>query len=375
MSENRIRVLQIIKSLGRGGAETLLVETLKLHDQSTYEFHYIYFLPWKNQLVEDLEKAGGRVTCFAASNNIRLLLKVRDVVRYIREHNIHLIHAHLPWAGVVARLAGKMAHVPVLYTEHNKQERYHFATRVLNLTTMNMLSGVIAVSADVEASIRKHKAQLRAKLLTILNGVNVTHFSPDASKREGMRSALGIPSDAHVILTIAVFRFQKRLDLWLEIAKHILEKNPGTHFIMVGDGPLKKLVEQKRVALGLTAHVHLVGLQTEVRPYLAASDIYMMSSVFEGLPIALLEAMAFGLPVISTDAGGIKEVITHERDGMLCKVDEPQHLVEFASELIAQPHRRAAMGVSARQRIVSDFSMEKMVSKLQRLYYTFAGQR
>lgn len=375
MSKQRIKVLQVIKSLGRGGAETLLVETLKLHDKDNFDFHYIYFLPWKNQLVDGLVQNGGKVSCFAANNNIQLLLKVRRLVDYVRKHKIDLIHAHLPWAGVVARLAGKITGVPVIYTEHNKQERYHFATRLLNLSSMNFLSTVVAVSGDVEESIRKHKPGLKAKLTTILNGVNVDHFLPDSSQRTTTRASLGIPTNANVILTIAVFRFQKRLDLWLEIAGKILEKNPGTHFIIVGDGPLKQLVNEKREQLNLTGNVHLVGLQTEVRPYLAASDIYMMSSVFEGLPIALLEAMSFGLPVVSTDAGGIKEVVRHQRDGLLTKVDEPEALVDFATTLINDARLLSTLGQSARERIVADFSMEKMVAELQTLYYTFANHR
>src|SRR5947199_308355 len=120
-----VKVLHIIKSLGRGGAEMLLPETLKLHNQQHFEFHYIYFLPWKDQMVNGIVAVGGKVTCLAASNNIKLMFKAGQVVRYVHEHKIEIIHAHLPWAGVVARLAGRLAGVPVVYTEHNKQERYH----------------------------------------------------------------------------------------------------------------------------------------------------------------------------------------------------------------------------------------------------------
>ena len=136
---------------------------------------------------------------------------------------------------------------------------------------------------------------------------------------------------------------------------------------------MKQQVVEKRDSLKLAANVHLVGLQTEVRPYLAASDIYMMSSVFEGLPIALLEAMSFGLPVVTTDAGGIREVIRHQREGLLTAVDEPDNLVDFALTLIRDPLCLKSMGEAARRRIVSDFSMEKMVSELQHLYHTFAN--
>src|SRR5262245_10642750 len=106
MSESRIPILQIIKSLGRGGAETLLTETLRLHNQDRFEFHFIYFLPWKNQLVQDLQTNGGKVTCISANNNLQLMMRIPAVCRYIRKNNIKLVHSHLPWAGVLARFAG-----------------------------------------------------------------------------------------------------------------------------------------------------------------------------------------------------------------------------------------------------------------------------
>ncbi len=123
----------------------LLPETLRLHDKEAFEFHYIYFLPWKDAMVQTILDRGGKVTCIAAGNNIQLVLKAKAVAAYVRRHNIDLIHSHLPWAGIVSRIAGKLAKVPVLYTEHNKQERYHFATRFMNLLTMNWLTRVIAV--------------------------------------------------------------------------------------------------------------------------------------------------------------------------------------------------------------------------------------
>jgi glycosyltransferase involved in cell wall biosynthesis len=110
------------------------------------------------------------------------------------------------------------------------------------------------------------------------------------------------------------------------------------------------------------------GLQTEVRPFLAAMDIYMMSSVFEGLPIALLEAMSMGCAIDTTDAGGIKEVIRHGTDGLLCGVDEPEKLVDFVAELSMDAAKRKALGIQARNRIEECFSMESMVRELEKSY-------
>lgn len=367
---SKIKVLHIIKSLGRGGAEMLLPETLKLHDQSKFEFHYIYFLPWKDQLVEALRSNGGQVTCLAANNNLQLMMQLQNVVKYIREHNIQLIHAHLPWAGVIARRAGKRTRIPVLYTEHNKQERYHLATRWMNLFTMNDLAAIIAVSEDVAASIAKHKRKLSIPLHTVLNGVNTDTFKP-GTVPSAIRAELGIAHNAPVIGTIAVFRFQKRLEIWLETAAAILQESPQTRFIVVGDGPLKKEIYTKAEQLQLAGKVFFVGLQSEVRPYLAAMDIYMMSSVFEGLPIAMLEAMSYGLPVVTTNAGGIRQVVRHETDGLMSGVDETHKLGEYALQLIRDETRRKQFGNNARHRVIEAFSLTRMVGQLEALYHKY----
>jgi glycosyltransferase involved in cell wall biosynthesis len=369
-----VKVLHIIKSLGRGGAEMLLPETLKLHNRQQFEFHYIYFLPWKDQMVNEIVTAGGKVTCLAASDNIKLMLKVGQVVHYVREHKIEIIHAHLPWAGVVARLAGRVAGVPVIYTEHNKQERYHFATRWMNLLTMNWLTSVVAVSQDVENSIKKFKPGLKSSLHVILNGVNIDHFAPGKFDAKTVKASLDIPQSSPVIGTIAVFRFQKRLDLWIEIASKILQQFPDTHFVIVGDGPLKEMLLEKQKQSGIAERIHFTGLQTEVRPYLAAFDLYMMTSIFEGLPIALLEAMASGCAVISTDAGGIKEVIREKNEGLLCSVDEPLRLVEFA-RLLAEEGKRKSIALAGRKRIEESFSMNAMVKALEQTYLDVVNAR
>ncbi|MBA4055942.1 MAG: glycosyl transferase family 1 [Marivirga sp.] len=346
----------------------LLPETLKLHDKTQFEFHYIYFLPWKDQMVTEIQREGGTITCLKANDNFQLMTKVWSLVKYIRLNKIQLIHAHLPWAGILARVAGKLTGVPVIYTEHNKQERYHWATRLMNLGTLNLLSKIIAVSADVEGSIHKYKPRLSTSVRTIVNGVNIQKFDRHSFNGHEVRKRFNIPADAPLIGTIAVFRFQKRLDLWMELALEILKEVKEAHFIIVGDGPLKNELLKQRDAFGLQNRVHMPGLETEVRPYLAAFDLYMMSSIFEGLPLALLEAMAMECPVVTTDAGGIKEVVRHEKDGFLCSVDEPRKLIEYACTLLKDKGLQKTFGAHARLRVTQSFSMEKMVSELEEEY-------
>lgn len=404
-----IKILHIIKSMGRGGAEMLLPETIAVHNQLAYEFHVIYFLPWKNQMVDAVRISGGRITCFPAKNNIRILFQFRKVMKYIRQHQIDVIHCHLPWAGFLGRFIFRHTGIPVLYTEHNKQERYHILTKILNRITFNWQTAAVAVSDEVALSIEKN-IHPSIPVIPVLNGINTKKFVvrredkenrmqseengikktesriPDEdnlkrSVRNGniessdpwekgrqIRRELGIMDDEVVIGTIAVFRFQKRLDLWLELLAEIHKKNPTVKGIIVGDGPLKELVHQKYRDLNLQGVVYLPGLQTNPIEWLAAMDIYMMSSVFEGLPIALLEAMSCGIPVVCTNAGGTGEVIRDSVDGFLVPVDEPMRLIEKADVLICDPVQRKEMGIAARKRVEDSFSMERMVGELENLY-------
>ncbi len=368
---NKIKVLHIIKSLGRGGAEMLLPETLKIHDHSKFEFHFIYFLPWKDQMLKSITDAGGKITCFPASNNIKLLQQYSKVIEYCKENQIDLIHCHLPWAGFLGRLVFSKTKIPTVYTEHNMQDRYHIVTKTLNKLTYNSQSLALGVSDDVTNSINSYiKPKIPVK--TLLNGVNTKSFLRNPESGLETRKSLGIPGDAIVIGNVAVFRFQKRLVEWLQVFKKIEEKNLSVYGIIVGFGPLEQEVKAEVERLNLDGKVYFPGLQTEVKPYFSAMDIFMMSSSFEGLPIALLEAMSMECAVVATDAGGIKEVIRDKQDGLICKVEEWKELSELCQDLIDNPEQLAELKTAARQRVVKSFSLTKMVESLEEIYCSLA---
>lgn len=364
----KIKVLHIIKSLGRGGAEMLLPETLKEHNLDQFEFHHIYFLPWKNQMVEAIETSGGKVNCFSAKNNLQILFKNKDIIDYCEANQVQLIHAHLPWAGFVSRLVHFKTGIPVLYTEHNLQERYHFMTKFINKWSFNYQTMAIGVSEDVSQSILKNiNPTIPCK--TILNGVNVTSFqrnNPDEGNR--IRNHYSIPEKALLVGTVAVFRFQKRLDKWLEIMKVAIDKNPNIYGIIVGAGILEAEIYAKHAALNLEGKVFFSGIQTHVKPYYEAMDVFMMSSSFEGLPIALLEAMSMGCAILSTDAGGIKEVLLNNENGIMVAVDDWKSLSSSILELAQNPSQLAYFQAEARKRVTENFSIKAMVSQLESLY-------
>jgi L-malate glycosyltransferase len=364
----KIKVLHIIKSLGRGGAEMLLPETLKEHNQTQFEFHYIYFLPWKNQMVEAIETAGGKVNCFSAKNNFQLVLKYKHIIDYCAANQIQLIHAHLPWAGFISRLVHFKTGIPVLYTEHNLQERYHFLTKFINKWSFNYQTMAIGVSQDVSQSILKNiNPTISCK--TILNGVNIYSFQRNnPAEGKTIREQYAIPQNGILVGTVAVFRFQKRLDKWLEIMKAAIDKNPNIYGIIVGAGILEPEISAKHKELNLEGKVFFSGIQTNVKPYYEAMDIFMMSSSFEGLPIALLEAMSMSCAIVSTDAGGIKEVLKNNENGTMVAVEDWKNLSSSILDLAQNPAQLAYFQAEARKRVTENFSIKAMVTQLESLY-------
>lgn len=362
-----MRVYHLIKGLGRGGAEMLLPEGLREADRASFEYSVGYFLPHKDALVPALEASGTSVKCFSAKGNGRLLAQVPRVARFVKRWRADLIHCHLPMAGVAGRLAGKMAGIPVVYTEHNLQERYHPLTARANQATWSMQKRVIACSQGVADSIATHRGD-KVPVDVVQNGVSLTQFQRDLDAGGALREELGIDPKAPVMGSVAVFRSQKRLVEWMRVARGILDSVPEARFLLVGDGPLREEIEAERTKLGLDDHVKMPGLLTDVRPWLSAMNAYVMSSEFEGLPIAMLEAMACELPAVCTDVGGIREVVREGVDGHLVAPENPLDLVAPLVEMFRNPKKMAQMGAEARNRVEEGFGMKRMMGELEAIY-------
>ena len=417
----RIKVLHLIKSLGRGGAEKLIPETALVHDQSRFEFHCLYFYHQEQNIIDELEAAGIQ-THLIPAGNLELFFQIKKVKHFVLQHGFDIIHAHLPWAGILSRFVGKELSIPIVYTEHNTWERYNKISYLGNRMTFKHQDVAIAVSNEVALSMRlnsiwdPYRRGGRLKVRVVQNGVNTEVFKSERGRLENerleiegvenkrlengrleierleiegvenrrlesggdlgipsLRDQLGIPEGALVIGKVAVFRSQKRLWLWIEIALKILEKCPETHFLLVGDGEWRERILSQINKSGKSAHFHWVGVQKNVVPYLSLMDIYLSTSEFEGLPIAMLEAMSCEVPVVATRAGGIGEVIQHGKQGYLTEIEEWEELEKYCVELLQNPQLQQQMAHAARERVIEKFSMKRMVSELEKIYLEVKG--
>ncbi len=364
---SKIKVLHLVKSLDRGGAEILLLETLKLHNTERFDFFYIYFLSWKNKLVKEIEQQGGTVINLSSKNNIQILFQIFKLKKFIKNNNIQIIHCHLPWTGIVGRIVGKISNIPVIYSEHNKQERYHFVTRFLNKITYNLHHLAIAVSEDVKSSINKI-INPTSKVEVIYNGVNTDSFSRNIDARISLRKKMNISASTIVIGNICVFRKQKQLDKWVDLFEKINIKKPDSIGLLVGAGILFNEIEAYIKSKKLQDKILLLGLQTDVKLYLNIIDVFISTSEFEGLPIALLEAMSMQCAVAVTNAGGVKEVIENTVNGFMVDVKRVDLLEDLVIKLVDDEELRKYVGTNARHTVEQKFSIKATTQLIENCY-------
>lgn len=364
----RARVLWLIKGLGLGGAERLLTLATPYLDRSRFEYQAAYLLPWKNALVDELQRAGVPVTCLNHRRAFDLRI-VGRIAALLRERRIDLVHLHLPYAGIVGRLAARLAGVPcVVYTEHNLQARYHPLTRMMNQLTMRLTDVTISVSEEVRRSLVMSPLGRGAKVETVLNGVDVDGLQLAAVQGPSVRDELAIPPEHRIVGVVNVFRPQKRLDLWLQAARLVADQEPQTTFVIVGDGPIRADLMEMADRLGLRGTVIFPGLRHDAPRFLAAFDVFMLSSVYEGLPVAVLEAMALQTPVVATQVGGLPGVIEEGVQGFLVPPRDPEALADRVVRLLRDPDLRRRQGEAARQRVQERFSIDRMVAATEQIY-------
>jgi glycosyltransferase involved in cell wall biosynthesis len=360
-ADGPVGVLMLTKGLGRGGTERLLVDAVRHLDPARYRVEVAYLLPWKDALVDEIRDAGVPVHCLDAPRptSVAWLGRLRQLVR---DHDIAIVHTHMPSPAVAARLALGPRRPAIVHTEHNLWGRYRPLTRWANRLTYRRNRAVIAVSDGVAASIRS-----RVPVDVVLHGVEADRARVSSTARAEARARLGLGADEPVVGTVGNFTAKKDHANLLRAVQRVRAEIPTVRVVLIGSGPLEADLRRLVAALGLHGAVVFAGSRDDVPELLPAFDVFALSSRFEGLPIALLEAMSTGLACVATTVGGIPEVLTDGHDGRLVPPDDPDRLAAVLGALIRDPVRRAELGRHAAER-ASDFDVNGAVRQIERVY-------
>lgn len=363
-----VRVLWVIKGLGPGGAEHLLAATAGTLDRRSIEVTCAYILPWKDHLVGALEQAGVSTVCLGraaqGANDFRWPLRL---VRLVRSREWDVVHVHSPLPGAIARLAAwslGSSRPQVITTEHNAWGTFQWGTRWLNRLTIRRDHSVFAVSDEVLASI---KGSTRKRAVTLRHGIDIARAAAHAPARDEVRAELGLGDDDVVIGIVANFRPQKDYPTLVRAARLLLDGGTRARWVIVGQGPLEHDIRSLAADLGLGDRMLFTGFRPDAQRVMAGFDIFTLSSVFEGLPVALMEAFALGLPVAATSVGGIAETLRNEVDALLVPPGDPRELADAWKRLVDDPALRRRFADAARTK-ASEFDADRMTETLAAAY-------
>lgn len=366
-------MLWVIKGLGPGGAERLLVAAAAAHRADEVAITCAYVLPWKDHLAEDLARAGAHVTCLSSKRrDLRWPLRL---ARLVRGGGFEVVHVHSPLPGSVARLAarsmGRGRRPAVVATEHNRWRTHRLPTRLLNRFTSRWNDATFAVTEEVRQTMAG-RAGARAE--TLQHGIDVQSVAAARADRAAVRRELGLDDDVLVVATAANFRPQKDYPNLLAAAATLRDRSVRMHLVAVGQGPQEAEVRAECTRLGLDGIVTLTGFRADAVRVLGAADVFTLASQWEGLPVALMEALALGLPVVATAVGGVAETMHDGVDALLVPARDPVALADALGRVLTDPALRQHLAAASAAR-AAEFDVRVAVGRLETTYLALTRGR
>jgi len=305
---------------------------------------------------------------------IKDMIAMFRLIRLIKKHKYDIVHTHSSKAGVIGRWSAWFAGVPVIVHTvhgwgHHDQQRplirkfYIWLEKV----TLKITDCLIAVSGkNIDKGLADGIGH-RQDYAVIRSGIELERFGHPTLDKQTMRKQLGIPSDAIVIGTVIRLSPQKAPLDFIQAATILAQKFEKVYFVLVGDGPLKESVIQKATANNIAHRLIMTGLRRDIPELLGAFDYFVLSSLWEGLPRVIPQAMATGLPVIATAIDGSAEIIKDGQNGILVSPGKPDCIADAIIKIHNDPDLKARL-IAASLQTVYEYGAEKMVALIDALY-------
>lgn len=371
----KTNILYVITKLELGGAQKQLLSLIRNLDKERFSIFLV--TAQEGLLMDDFLSSEGLILRRSVYlerpiNPIKDLLALFEIYRFIKENNIEMVHTHSSKAGIIGRFAAKLAKVKfIIHTVHgwSFNDFQPALSRIffiwLERFTAGFTSRFIAVSNyDIDKGLRlgigsPHKYKL------IRYGIDYADFS---QKDETIKEELGIKNGNLVVGMVSCLKPQKSPQDFIKLAGLVHRTWPRVKFVLVGDGVLRRRVEGLLKKSRLGENVILTGWRRDVCRMFSAMDIFVLTSLWEGLPIAALEAMSASLPVLATDTGGISEIVSDGKTGFLVKTKNIRDISTKLHLLLNDGDLRKGMGRCARSALGPEFTLLNMVKRTEDLY-------
>lgn len=362
---NRIRICQCVDDLDAGGAQQIVRLLVESIDRRRYQ--PIVYTFRDGPLTVPIEESAVPVRvlprCLPKFDPI-LIHRIR---RHLLADRIEILHMHLFGATLHGTLAAmalpRLARVVSLHCPREDNPLQRAAYPFL----FSMAHSVVGVSHDASRTMARRYQGLRAKLVTIPNGINADLFQVRVDKAR-LFASLALPPNARVVGTVGRLSREKGHVVLLEAFRQVKDQYPEAFLVLIGDGELRDSLVKRASELRIDASVRFLGARHDVPELLKLMDVFVLSSLWEGLPLVLLEAMAAGVPVVSSGVGGVPEIAEDEREALLIPPSNAPALASALLRIFADSNLAARLRLSATSMVKAQYSLEHMASRHEALY-------
>ena len=383
-----IRVLHAITRLIVGGAQENTIYTAAMLDNSKFKVDVLSGLQTGSEgsLIEEANEK--RINLLFIDELVREISPVNDGITLfklyntMRNNHYDIVHTHSSKAGILGRWAARLAGVPVIiHTIHGWSFHEYLPSFQKNIyiflekITARFTDVLVVVSeSDFNIGINEgigRKSQYRL----IRSAIPRIKFNHIEKENNTIRKKLQIPDHVVVIGNVGRLSDQKNPLEWIHIAHRLSKEMENVIFLLVGDGPLRLDIEEEIKKLKLSEKVILTGLTRDVQSYLSIMDVFLITSLWEGLPRTVLQAMAMGIPVVAYKSGGIPEVVNDGISGYLCNPGDTDEMMKKTILLLKNPIMREEMGRKGRSMISNEFDLQVMIKQVSQLYFDLLNQK
>ncbi len=372
----KINVLHIYQNSKIGGVQQQFLSLLKAYDRDVFNPIFCCLGP-EEEISKEIERidietvALNRVRYHRFTPGI-----VRDLYRLMKQKNIHIVRTHRYRANLYGRLAALLSGVPVkiISLHDNYRKDLRLERRIVNKILLKATDKIVAVSESIRKDIIKYDGIDSSKILVIPNGIDTERFNPEGNFAD-IRKGFSIKESDIVLGFIGRVVPAKGLEYLIDALPFLKKEFKNIKLLITGEGSTMERLKKKAKENNVHDSIIFTGKRRDIPDILSCTDIFVMPSVAEGLPNALLEAMAMGKPIVATEVGGIPEVIKNRHSGFLVPPRNPEALATAIKDLISNEQLAAKMGQAARHIVLDNFSIWSIAQKWQTLYLSILREK
>jgi len=375
--EKRICVMHLIHTMAYGGVETVVINWLRKIDRDRFDIHLVCFDnpdDSEEPFVEAARNAGLTVSKIPWGRRKPLLKAARALAAMVREHGVDILHAHNWYADFIVALTARLVPVKTITTLYVWHD-YDWKRNILQAIDQRVIRAFDRITAHCDDTRRKtiERGIAPQDVDTLICGFETHRVELDSEERAHRRREQGVGDDDIVLLNIARLYPEKAHDGLLRSFKLIHERCPRAQLWIAGVGPLEDEVKALCTELGLDDSVRFLGFVKDLPSLLALADIQVHPAHIEGVPLAVCEGMAAGLPIVVSEVGGLPEVVDYGRTGILVKAGDETGFAEAVLNLIEHPEKGREIGAAARQFMENDYSLATAVHRVEDTYRDMMG--